>query len=483
MDEALVAWCRRWLGAEPVAVLFRAGVPVAGDRAAPGRRARGGGQGATAEELVAGGDLLAPGPDAAGRFASLLAELVRLAPDPAAVPTLAPSPAWAAWDHDHPGLWPPPDDRVGDLDDHPGPAWLDRVAAAVRERLAGRRLPPVVGHADWESQNLRWRDGRPLAVHDWDSAVAQPEAVVAGLAAAVWPAAPARPPPLSRPRRSWPPTSGPGGGHGRPPNGRPAGPRASGCGPSTPRRSAWAAAAPSSTAWPPRWPSGRAGLARSLAVELRPGGAVVGVIESVNVGTPRGISWRGQTVRTAIWKDPVPGRVGVRANHVEGDEQGNPQVHGGYDKALYAYAAEDYEWWGGELGRELSPGTFGENLTLRGIDVSGALVGERWRAGEVLLEVSSPRIPCFKLGYRMGDQRFVRRFAGAGRPGAYLRILTEGELAAGDPVEVVHRPGHGLTIAEFSRIYHRDRAAADRLLGVPELSSGWREWAEQFAAP
>ena len=208
----------------------------------------------------------------------------------------------------------------------------------------------------------------------------------------------------------------------------------------------------------------------------------MGVVVSVNVGTPREVPWRGQTVRTAIWKDPVPGRVGVRANHVEGDEQGNPEAHGGYDKALYSYAAEDYEWWGTELGRELGPGTFGENLTLRGIDVSGALVGECWRAGEVLLEVSSPRIPCFKLGYRMGDQRFVRRFAGAGRPGAYLRILAEGELAAGDPVEVVHRPGHGLTIAEFSRIYHRDRAAADRLLGVPELSSGWREWAAQFAA-
>jgi len=118
----------------------------------------------------------------------LLAELVRLAPDPAAVPTLRPSPAWAAWDHDHPGLWPPPDDLDGDLDDHPGPSWLDRVAAAVRARLAGLRLPPVVGHADWESQNLRWHDGRPLVVHDWDSAVAQPEPVVAGLAAAVWPA-------------------------------------------------------------------------------------------------------------------------------------------------------------------------------------------------------------------------------------------------------------------------------------------------------
>jgi Ser/Thr protein kinase RdoA (MazF antagonist) len=105
------------------------------------------------------------------------------------VPTLRPSPPWAAWDHDHPGLWPPPDDLDGDLDNHPGPAWLDRVAVAVRARLASLRLPSVVGHADWESQNIRWREGRPLAVHDWDSAVVQPEAVVAGLAAAIWPAA------------------------------------------------------------------------------------------------------------------------------------------------------------------------------------------------------------------------------------------------------------------------------------------------------
>jgi Ser/Thr protein kinase RdoA (MazF antagonist) len=167
VDEGLAAWCRRWLGAEPVAVLFRAGYL----------------------SEVTGGDLLAPGPDAAGRFASLLAELVRLAPDPAALPTLAPSPPWAAWDHHHPGLWPPPDDHPGDLNADPGPAWLDRVAAAVRTRLAELRLPPVVGHADWESQNLRWDGDRPLAVHDWDSAVAQPEAVVAGLASAVWPAA------------------------------------------------------------------------------------------------------------------------------------------------------------------------------------------------------------------------------------------------------------------------------------------------------
>ena len=202
-------------------------VPVGGDRAAAGRRPRGGGQGpvagAPAARLrgrpgrpgrrrvplpAAPGRPGAAGPagrhrrgagarrepaaaraGAAGRFARLLAELVRRAPDPAALPTLRPSPAWAAWDHDRPGLWPLPDDRGGDLDDHPGPAWLDRVAAAVRARLAALRLPPpVVGRADWESQNIRWRGGRPLAVHDWDSAVAQPEPVVAGLAAAVWPA-------------------------------------------------------------------------------------------------------------------------------------------------------------------------------------------------------------------------------------------------------------------------------------------------------
>jgi MOSC domain-containing protein YiiM len=208
---------------------------------------------------------------------------------------------------------------------------------------------------------------------------------------------------------------------------------------------------------------------------------VAGVIESVNVGTPREISWRGRPVSTAIWKSPVGGRVRVRGVNVEGDDQADREVHGGVDKALYAYAAEDQEWWSGQLGREVPPGSFGENLTVRGVDVSGAEVGERWRVGGTLLEVSQPRIPCFKLGIRMGSQRFPRRFAAAGRPGAYLRILAEGEVAAGDPVEVVHRPGHGLTVAEVSRIYHDDHAGAARLLQVPELAGTWRRWAERFA--
>jgi MOSC domain-containing protein YiiM len=207
----------------------------------------------------------------------------------------------------------------------------------------------------------------------------------------------------------------------------------------------------------------------------------MGVVESVNVGTPREVSWRGQTVRTAIWKAPVAGRVRVRGVNVDGDDQGNREVHGGIDKALYAYAAEDLAWWSGQLSREVPAGSFGDNLTVGGVDVSGAVVGERWRAGTTLLEVSQPRTPCFKLGIRMGSQRFPRQFAAAGRPGAYLRILEEGDVAAGDPVEIVHRPGHGLTVAEVARIYHHDHAGAARLLEVPELAGTWKEWAARFA--
>lgn len=163
------------------------------------------------------------------------------------------------------------------------------------------------------------------------------------------------------------------------------------------------------------------------------------VVESVNVGRPRAVPWRGQTVVTAIWKAPVAGRVPVRGVNVDGDEQGNPEVHGGVDKAVYAYAGEDADWWAEQLRREVGPGSFGENLTTRGLDVTGAVIGERWRAGSVLLEVSSPRIPCVKLGIRMGSQQFPRRFAAAGRPGAYLRVLADGEVAAGDPVPRAHR--------------------------------------------
>jgi MOSC domain-containing protein YiiM len=158
---------------------------------------------------------------------------------------------------------------------------------------------------------------------------------------------------------------------------------------------------------------------------------------SVNLAEPRTIRWRGQDVWTGIFKEPVAGPVRAAGVSLEGDHQVDKRVHGGDAKAVYAYACEDYEWWEQELGRELPPGTFGENLTLGGVRVSGAPAGERWRVGSALLEVTDPRLPCFKLGVKMGDNRFLKRFTAAGRPGTYLRIVEEGELAAGDAVEVV----------------------------------------------
>jgi Phosphotransferase enzyme family len=143
---------------------------------------------ATAEAFVPGGTRLEPGADSPRLFAAALATLVRLAPAVAALPTLAPPPAWAFWDHDQPGTWPIPDDCDDDLNRHPEPAWLDEVGRRVRRRLAQCRQPPVVGHADWEEQNLRWIDRRLYVVHDWDSVVSRPEAAIAGVAAAVCPA-------------------------------------------------------------------------------------------------------------------------------------------------------------------------------------------------------------------------------------------------------------------------------------------------------
>ncbi len=152
-------------------------------------------------------------------------------------------------------------------------------------------------------------------------------------------------------------------------------------------------------------------------------------------------------------------------------------MHGGEHKAVYAYAWEDTLWWQEELGRELEPGNFGENLTLSGIDVPEAVVGERWRVGSALLEVSEPRFPCFKLGLRMGDPRFVKRFAAARRTGTYLRIVEEGDVGAGDAIERLARPDHGVTIGLFAEAYLGDHALAARLLEAPQVSSAWQEWA------
>jgi MOSC domain-containing protein YiiM len=201
-----------------------------------------------------------------------------------------------------------------------------------------------------------------------------------------------------------------------------------------------------------------------------------GRILSVNVGGVRTLDVGERVVTTAIWKSPVTGRIGVHGVNLSGDDQADRTVHGGAHKAVYAYAWEDTLWWQEQLGRELEPGNFGENLTVEGIAVHDAVVGERWRAGSALLEVSEPRFPCFKLGLRMGDPTFLKRFAAARRTGTYLRIVEEGDVGAGDAVERVSRPAHGVTIGLFAEAYLGDHSLAERLLEAPEVSGEWKNW-------
>jgi MOSC domain-containing protein YiiM len=204
---------------------------------------------------------------------------------------------------------------------------------------------------------------------------------------------------------------------------------------------------------------------------------------SVNVGRPQPLGLRrGRTVHSSIVKTPVEGRVRVAGVNVEGDDQADRRVHGGPDKAVYAYAAEDVAWWEGELGRELGPAAFGENLTVEGVDVTNAVVGERWRIGTVELEVCQPRLPCFKLGLKMGDPKFLRRFTLAGRPGAYLRIRTEGELGAGDAVDVTGRPAHGITVALVARAVMVDHGLLAQAAAAPELPADLADWMLERAA-
>jgi MOSC domain-containing protein YiiM len=203
-----------------------------------------------------------------------------------------------------------------------------------------------------------------------------------------------------------------------------------------------------------------------------------GTVVSVNVGRPRPVDHNGEAATTAIWKAPVSGRVVAQGVNLEGDEQADRSVHGGYDKAVYAYAVEDTRWWETRLHRTIGPGGFGENLTVEGLELVACVVGERWTVGTCVLEVSEPRLPCWKLGVRMDDPRFPQRFTRARRPGTYLRIVEPGDLGAGDVVRVVARPEHRVTVGDIWRVYHRDRHEAAALLEVPQLGESWRRWAE-----
>lgn len=200
---------------------------------------------------------------------------------------------------------------------------------------------------------------------------------------------------------------------------------------------------------------------------------------SVNLAHPR--DDRGRTVKlTGIDKRPVTGPVrldapAVGGSGVAGDLIGDPSVHGGDDQAVYAYAREDLDAWSLDLGRPLAGGQFGENLTTTGLDVNGALIGERWRIGDVLLEVTAPRIPCTTFARWMGEPRWIRRFTERGVSGAYLRILEPGTVEAGAPVEVTYRPGHGVTTGLTFRALTTEPDLIPRLVGVEALAADIRE--------
>lgn len=172
-------------------------------------------------------------------------------------------------------------------------------------------------------------------------------------------------------------------------------------------------------------------------------------IVSVNVGLPREVEWQGERVLTGIWKEPVVGPVRVGRLNLEGDGQGDLAVHGGAGKAVYAYPSEHYELWRAELDMpDLGWGSFGENLTTVGLTEATVRIGDRLRIGTAELQVTRPRLPCFKLHIRFGRSDVVRRFLTTGRTGFYLSVLLEGHVAAGDAIEFVASSERGPTVAE-----------------------------------
>jgi MOSC domain-containing protein YiiM len=209
-----------------------------------------------------------------------------------------------------------------------------------------------------------------------------------------------------------------------------------------------------------------------------------GVLRSVNVGRPREAPWAG-IGRTSIDKAPVSGPVDVQLRGLVGDQVSDTRHHGGRDKAVYAFAREELDWWAEQLGDELRDGEFGENLTTEGLAIDDSELGERWRIGTVLLEVASVRTPCNDFKTWMGrgghdNRAWVRRFAEHSRPGPYLRVLQPGVLAAGDAIEVVHRPGHGVTASYLFRAVTREPELLPRLLEVDGLTEEARRRAEAY---
>ena len=203
-------------------------------------------------------------------------------------------------------------------------------------------------------------------------------------------------------------------------------------------------------------------------------------IISINVGRPQLVIWNGEPVSTGIFKEPLAGRVMLRTLNLDGDRQADLTVHGGSEKAVYAYPAEHYDFWKRELpDMELPWGMFGENFTTEGMSETEINVGDKFRVGSAELMATQPRMPCYKLGIRFGRTDIIKRFLMSERSGIYFSVLKEGEVGAGDEFELLEKNASGVRVVDVTRLYSSDKKNVDLLrqaIASDALPSSWREY-------
>ncbi len=204
---------------------------------------------------------------------------------------------------------------------------------------------------------------------------------------------------------------------------------------------------------------------------------------SVNVGLPREVVYKGKTVKTGIFKEPVAGRIRLRTLNLEGDKQADLSVHGGPSKAVYVYPSEHYGYWRQELpGMDLPWGMFGENFTTEGLREDQVNIGDRFRIGSAEVMATEPRLPCYKLGVKFGREDIVKRFLQSGRTGFYVAVVQEGEVGAGDGIERIGRDGNNITVPDITRLYitknysRADLEMLNRATALEALPESWRSY-------
>jgi MOSC domain-containing protein YiiM len=204
---------------------------------------------------------------------------------------------------------------------------------------------------------------------------------------------------------------------------------------------------------------------------------------SINVGLPRMVTLKGDPVSTGIFKEPVAGRVMLRTLNLDGDRQADLSVHGGPSKAVYVYPTEHYEYWKRELpGMKLPWGMFGENFTSVGLFESEVNIGDRFRVGSAVVMATEPRMPCYKLGIKFGRSDMVKKFLASERTGFYFAVLQEGEVGAGDPIELIEKTDHRVRVSDITRLYTRDKhnlRLLRRAVEVEALPESWKSYFHQ----